>query len=108
MKFEEHSILFQRNNNDDYYEDVESLLVGETAIAEFSDEHDHYGYWFIRIFPAWYKGEKSWLVDSVWSAAHGYSAEMSKQKVISFLEGVELLLKIGAFEHIFKNEKEEK
>jgi len=78
--------------------DVEgTLLVGTQPVLEFEDNHSSYGNDYVKIYPAFHNGERSWLKRAVWSPAYGYSASATQESIVSFEAGVKIFLERGVF-----------
>ena len=75
-----------------------NLLVAEFPIADWEEGHSQYGHDQARIFPAWYNGERAWLVRKDWIAAFGYCAEGTEEQILSFEKGVFLIMSLGLFD----------
>jgi hypothetical protein len=84
-------------------EEVEGLLVGN-EIAFWRGAESSYGSDAVRIFPAIYRGEKAFIIQRTWCAAMGYCASGTEEDILSFEEGVDLLLKHGAYSHMWSEE----
>lgn len=107
MKFKEKNYLEQRDSTSQLSpEEIsgKSLLVG-TCIATWNEGHTEYGFDDVEIFPAYHDGEKAFLISRDWNASAPYCAEGTEEEIISFKEGVNLLLSKGAYEHLFKEEE---
>ena len=106
MRFEEKVTLARRSNIEQMAsEEVDGLLVGEKVIHCWEEGNSQYGYDSCSIRPAFTKGQKGWLVTKDWVAAPKYSADGTVDRVLTFEEGVRMLLDKGAFEHIFNQEE---
>lgn len=80
-----------------------SLLVGENVIHSYAADQCSYGENFCSIFPAYYGGEKAFLVKKTWCSATGYSCSgLKSETILCFKDGVSLLLKEGAYKHLFE------
>ena len=96
------TLRVDQNPNGSYEEEVEgSLLVGE-IIHTWNGGHDHYGSEDYYLRPAYYKGEKAFLKSWSWCPAPGYCASGEGESILTFDEGVKLLLKLGAYERMFQ------
>jgi hypothetical protein len=105
MLFKEKDFLLCRGAvNQNEPERIENLLIGERAIGKWDDRSRSpgYGWDYVKMYPAYYKGEKTFVEERIWCPAEGYSASGTEERVISFEEGVKILLKKGAYEHIWK------
>jgi|Deesub1362A_J573_1020465.scaffolds.fasta_scaffold47014_1 hypothetical protein len=80
-----------------------TLLVGE-PIAKWEDGHRETGHDVVRLMPAFHNGARVWLIRRAWCPAHGYCAAGTEEQILSFKEGVRLLLERGAFNHLFAEE----
>jgi hypothetical protein len=79
-----------------------TLLVSQNCIANWEEDHSQFGFNEVGVFPAYHNGEKSFVVVSVWESSPGYCCSgLSAEKIITFVDGVELLLKHGAYEHLW-------
>jgi hypothetical protein len=74
-------------------EEVEGeLLVGKKHILEWETEENLYGNDLCYLFPAINNGERCWVRRDEWEPAYGYSAEGIAEYIISFEEGLRLLI----------------
>lgn len=85
-------------------EAIKSLLVGTESVLSWEDNLSLYGWDSCELFPAWHKGERAWLRRDVWCASEGYSASGTQEYVLSFEEGVKLLIEHGKFAFPRSNE----
>jgi hypothetical protein len=73
------------------------ILVGTEVVAEFEANHSHYGEDRVEVLPAWTAGDRAWLMRYCWLAADGYCASGTREEVVSFEEGVKILIEHGIF-----------
>ena len=90
----------------DQLEDKEvegTLLVGVKPIGEWKKDHSQFGHNNVDIFPAYHNGEKVFVVRETWQPDYdqGYCAQGTDEYIMSFEEGVKLLLEHGAYRHLF-------
>lgn len=78
-----------------------SLLVGEECLLRWEGEEEETGRDIFYLFPAIKEGESIFYIDSHWDPALNYSASGSYSKLISFQEGIALLVEKGACQHLF-------
>jgi hypothetical protein len=102
MDFKEKTELINIRNGEDRSESVFGLLIGKERVAEYYGDIDQYGRWANKLYPAWYKGERCWLESGQWAPNEGYCAEMRNQRILTFQEGVKILMKQGCFKHLWE------
>lgn len=69
------------------------LLVGKSVITYTEYERaPKYGHDYVTLSPAVYKGEKAWLICKTWQPARGYCAYGSYEKILSFDQGIKILV----------------
>mgnify|MGYP005651662973 CR=1 FL=1 len=79
-------------------QEVDTFLLGDRAIATFEENQSQYGCDYTRVVPAWVEGKRAFIVQRSWSPAPGYSSEGDEDVIISFEEGVKLLLEKGIYD----------
>lgn len=80
-----------------------SLLIGESAVAQWEAVGNGVGHDEIALFPAYHCGEKAWVLRKVWISRPGYSCTgLTAESILCFREGVDLLLGRDAFEHLWQ------
>lgn len=95
------------NNDVGKHEEVDgTLLVGEKCILRFYTEMSSMGSFYAKMYPAFYNGERSFFITETWKADNGYSAVCTQDKIITFEDGVKILIKNGVFN--FENIEESK
>lgn len=106
MQYEEKRTLLCRGAVDQLPEEKVNgiLLVGKT-ICQYESNHSHYGNDVTSLAPAFQNGDRGFLIKNSWCPAPGYCAEGTEEHFISLQEGIEILIKIGAYEHLFKKEE---
>jgi len=91
--------------NDDEHEEVDgSLLVGQKKIFGYDEDNSNYGWNDCQIFPAFYKGDKAFLIRKIWRPISPYEGHGCHEEIVSFLKGATLLIEKGAYEHLFKKD----
>lgn len=79
-------------------EEVEGvLLVGTQAVLSFYDHESSYGEDYSEVFPAFHNGNQCWLRRDTWNPSRGYSASGTSEYILSFEEGVKLLIEREVF-----------
>jgi len=80
-----------------------TLLVGEKPIGEWPANHSDCGRDNVEVFPAYHNGGKAFVVREEWQPDYdrGYNAQGTDEYILSFEDGVKLLLEHGAYEHLF-------
>ena len=107
MKFKEKNFLLQKDSNDQGEDqEVETFLVGEESIADWTQGQCHYGSDYCRIYPAWVEGKRAWLLEMNWQPARGYCARGTSEEIIDFDEGITLIIDRGLFDVFFQNYKD--
>ena len=102
MEYKEQKTLRQRGAVDPLpAKAVEGTLLVGSSIHRWEENHCQYGCDDVTIAPALYNGNRSWLLSRDWCPARGYSASGEEEEILTFERGVELLLSLGAFEHLF-------
>jgi len=108
VKFRERTTMVVDNNpNGNYEESIgdHTLLVSDTVICEWDSDDSEYGYQANAIYPAYWDGKKSWLHTTSWIPGSGYCADGGGDNILSWEDGVDLLLRRGAYEQAFENSK---
>ena len=85
---------------------VNGLLVDDSPIGRWEEGQSQYGSDAVRIYPAHHCGEKCFLLQKIWCPENGYCASGTEEEIISFEEGVKLLLAHGAYEHMWEKIEE--
>lgn len=93
--------------NGSKYEPINSLLVGELNIYEWDTPQDGSGREEYKLYPAYYKGEKAWVLWKRRNSIANYIGEGEGEEILSFEDGVKLLIKNGAYEWMFPRPEEE-
>ena len=102
MKYQIQTTLLQRDANEQGADAaVEGVLLVGQCVASFLTNHSGYGYDVTHIKPAVYKGEHAWLRVDSWCAASGYSSSGDEETILTFEEGVRLLVEHGQFAVLF-------
>lgn len=93
MRFVEKSTLaVDRNPNGSYDQEVPTFLVSEQPVLMFDSDQSSYGSSCCYLYPAWSKGERCFLFSKYWQSAFGYIATGFSEEIITFEEGVKLLV----------------
>lgn len=85
---------------------INGLLVDDSPIGRWEEGECQYGSDAVRIYPAYHCGKKAFLLERVWCPELGYCASGTEETVISFEEGVKLLLAHGAYENMWAKVEE--
>ena len=80
---------------------VDGLLVDDAPTGRWEEGETQYGSDAVRVYPAYHCGKKCFLVERVWSPAMGYCASGTEEEIVSFDEGVKMLLVHGAYENMW-------
>ena len=110
LKYTEKKTLACRGAvNQEPDEDVDGILmVGDKVISLEPSSHSRFGHDSNRIRPAIHNGKRVWLKLSVWSPSRGYCAEGTTENIITFEDGVKVLIENGYFSFpITEDEKDE-
>ena len=98
MNYYEKTYLQTRGPNEALpHQEVNRFLVGNTSVAHFVGKRSSYGHDICHLYPAWVGGERGWLLERAWSAAYGYCATGTEETLLSFREGVEIMISEGIF-----------
>jgi len=104
VNYVERNSLMQRDSTRSIEDlPVDTWLTGDLKIIIFEENHSEFGCDACALYPAFVNGKKAFHVIRNWDAAHGYCAEGVEEELISFSQGVKLLVRLGAYEWIFKN-----
>lgn len=104
MNFKEKLTLsVDQNPNGSYTQDVEGTLLVGDVIFSWDGDYDHYGNHSYTLSPCYHNGEKAFLKSWTWYPADGYSASGEGEGILTFKDGVELLINQGAYKHMFKD-----
>ena len=103
MKFIKTSELSRMCHDDGHMRPVEgTLLVGDEFVAEFAGEVDRTGAESMRVYPAFHNGVKCWLTEKWFRVFSGQGTDpWPGEEIVSFEEGVKLLLERGAYDHLW-------
>lgn len=103
MKYEiKNSLLCRGATEQEADMQIDGLfLIGDDSIASYTDGECRYGENYCDIFPAVLGGEKCFLLREQWSPCNGYSASGTDETILTFEEGITLLLDRGAYEHLW-------
>jgi len=100
FKYKHKTELLQRGRN----EGEESITVGQLLISKFPaitfeevgkvdpiyDPKGYRGYDLCRLYPAYSKGIKAWILEKSWIASNGHSAWGTSEKLLSFEDGLKI------------------
>lgn len=93
MKFLECSLLKTRSAvEQDADTDVPTFLCAEYCVLKWEDRHSRAGKDKVGLFPAWVEGKRAFMIRRDWCAGHGYTADGIHDTLITFEEGVKLLV----------------
>lgn len=68
-----------------------TLLVGEHSVACWTGEAGHAGFDSVILYPAYYEGNRCFLMRKEWTPLKGYSGERgAEDSIISLEEGIKL------------------
>jgi len=102
MRFIETSELSRMCHDDGHMRPVEGLLVGVEAVAEIPGPADRVGELSMKVYPALHNGVKCWLTERWFKVFSGQGTDpWPGEEIISFEEGVKLLLERGAYDHLW-------
>lgn len=87
---------------------VGNLLVADFILYSYCCNQSKYGEEHIEIIPCFWNGGKAFLKHWTWFPQGQYSAEGEGEEILSFEDGVKLLLEQGAFEWCFSREEKKK
>ena len=98
MTYRERATLLRRDAcNQAPPEETETFLIGNRMIAEYEENHSSYGCDVTRMYPAWKEGKRAFLLDRGCNPAQGYSAEGTEEVLISFEDGLRIILEKGLY-----------
>lgn len=93
MDFREKRTLQQRGPVDSEPDsEVETFLVSTTCVLRWDSAHSQCGHDSNLLYPAWIAGKRGFMRRSVWQPSRGYSASGTEEWLLSFEEGVALLV----------------
>lgn len=95
------TITVDQNPNGSYEVEVEKSLLVSDTIYSWDADHSRYGYNSYDIRPCFHGGEKAFLLEWSWCPAPGYSAQGEGEEILTFENGVKLLIEHGAYAKMF-------
>jgi hypothetical protein len=81
------------------------LFVGK-SVARFDGDRRSVGHDRITVYPACLAGEWCWLIHRRWCPARGYCASGELDEILSFEDGIRLMVEHGVFSWIFPGGEE--
>jgi hypothetical protein len=98
MNFLECSLLKTRSAvEQDADTEVPTFLCAEYSVLQWEDRHSRAGKDKVGLFPAWVEGKRAFMIRRNWCAGHGYTADGIHDTLITFEEGVKLLVEHGVY-----------
>lgn len=79
---------------------INGLLVDDEPIGRWEEGQCQYGSDAVRVYPAYHCGKKVFLLERVWCPSMGYCVSGTEEEIISFEDGVKMLLAHGAYENM--------
>jgi len=79
-------------------EECEMFLRSETSVLRWESGHSRAGYDVNDLFPAWIGGKRGFMLRRMWWALSPYSAEGTQDVLLSFEQGVKILIEQGVYD----------
>jgi len=98
MNFQECSVLKTRDAMEQAADtEVATFLCAEYSVLKYKDRLSRAGHDMVSLFPAWVEGKRAFMLRRDWCAGHGYTADGVHDTIITFEEGVKLLVEHGVY-----------
>lgn len=78
--------------------ECETFLRSEKSILCWQSGHERAGYDYNHLFAAWVNGKRAFLLRKIWHALAPYCADGTHESLLTFEEGVKLLVENGVYD----------
>jgi hypothetical protein len=103
MKYQIRTIIRNAGSVEQLEPEEGTLLVGE-IVLQYEDKHFGEGCEYIRISPAFKDGQRCFFKTSEWWPGQGYCAEGIQDTILTYEDGLDILVQKGMFEGLFHSE----
>jgi hypothetical protein len=78
--------------------EVKTFLRSDVSVLRWESGHNVAGYDVNNLFPAWVKGKRAFMLRRSWRALSPYNAEGTQEDLLTFKEGVKILIEQGVYD----------
>ena len=78
--------------------EIKTFQRSETSVLRWESGHNVAGYDCNNLFPAWVKGKRAFLLRRVWRALSPYNADGTQEDLLTFEQGVKILIEQGVYD----------